>query len=330
MSNSKAILATLLLVSVLISGCGGVRRGTDRPSPVYDAHSGTQGLEMRLVPNYPPARVYYSLYNPPNQDGYQNPITVMAELWNRGAYDIEYGQVYLSGFDSSIIQFAEGNVYSFAPLEGKTSFNPEGGYTTVEFKGNVPAGALPEGMDHYLAKMVLQSCYEYQTEANPLVCVDPQPYSTIQDKACTAQTSTMGKGAGGGQGAPIAVTAVEEEATANMLYFRIRISNSGGGIALSPGSLPNCPFHLEYNDLNRIEYDVRLGGMGAGAGAPVKCEPSEEGGNVVRLIDGHATVYCTFNMPTGEYSAYETPLQITLRYGYKKGMERTVEIRNID
>jgi len=319
------VVFALVVSAVMLAGCSGAMRGRDRPGMAWDAHTGTRGVEMSFVQNSPPSQLFYSRRN------IENPINVMIELRNMGAYDVSFGRVFIHGFDRSILQFDRTTEDYTGQLEGKTNFNPEGGYYMAGFNGRI----VGMRMDRYPVTLVATTCYDYSTIANPLVCVDPRPYSTIETKACTVRPSSTGRGggtgyvAGGGQGAPVAVTSVEQEATANTLYFRIRLQDTGGGMVVSEDAANLCPFNLEYNNLNKVRYEVTLGTAGAGSSVPRKCEPDEDG-NVVRLVNGQATIYCIFEMPPGADSAYETPLNIRLYYSYKKSIERPVEIRNID
>ena len=54
--------------------------------------------------------------------------------------------------------------------------------------------------------------------ADVVVCIDPDPYSVVQEqKVCNIGDVSVS----GGQGAPIAVTRIEEEVGSDKIYFRI-------------------------------------------------------------------------------------------------------------
>jgi len=163
----------------------------------------------------------------------------------------------------------------------------------------------------------LTACYQYETLATPIVCIDPNPFDQLKDKSCKAGTVTMT----GSQGAPIAVTGVEQETTPTDVFFRIHVSNSGGGVVYDENKLSACPGSLQFQDLNKIQLkEAKIGN------SALDCKPE----NPIRLADGKATIFCKISQSNFKgQSAFETPMSIKFTYGYKSSISQKVEIVNI-
>jgi hypothetical protein len=196
-------------------------------------------------------------------------------------------------------------------LEGKNVYNLEGGFEQVEFRSS--SISLPRGVFEYNPTLNFVNCYAYHTTANPEVCVDPLFYQvTSEQKACRPIDVTMG----GGQGAPVGISYVNVNMVGDKAIFEINIRNQGGGRVLSPyADIQNCGLNLEYDDLDRINYYVELGGR------PGDCKPRD---GYVRLNNNNGKIVCTFGLHGG--SAYKAPLLIDLDYNYMKSIKKQVKI----
>ncbi|MBT5023511.1 hypothetical protein HON01_11875, partial [Candidatus Woesearchaeota archaeon] len=165
---------------------------------------------------------------------------------------------------------------------------------------------------------LLTACYKYKTRANPVVCLDTNPTDKLSDKVCNPNGASPGS-----QGAPIAVSSIEQETTPKATYFRIQISNAGGGVAFDANSIGSCPHLLDYKELNKIRYYVPTLGEGQAFG---ECKPDHD---KLRLVNGQATIFCKFPH-SQQQGAYQTTLNIELEYGYKNSISQQVDIRSID
>jgi hypothetical protein len=311
MGNRKtAAIFGFTLIFMLIAGCGAFQGGRNQPSVSAEfAATGTEGIVMQFVPDQPPPKVYSGA-----------PLTFLVEARNRGTFTVPSASFYLTGFDPNIIPGFQ-PVYTLRePLEGKTQFNPEGGYTTIEFTtSNI---ALPATMPNYKPTFMLTACYFYKTIATPLVCVDPNPLDPTPDKACMVQ-KVYGTGS---QGAPVAVQSIESEARPGGMYFRIHVMNTAGGTQQASGTVFDqtktgaCPGGLQYRDLGMLNFKASV------AGQPLECEPNT---GVLRLVNNQGTIFCKMlNIP--QIPAYQTALEIELSYGYKSSIATMVDIENID
>lgn len=295
----------ILVIVFSLVGCQ-IRRSPDSVDRDI-VYKGTQGLDMKFLEGLPAPRIYDAAE-----------IDILAELKNEGTSDLSGTNCYahLSGFDDSIIIGIDQEKYCGSGLFGKSRVYPEGGLDTVEFKtDNIK---LPTGVDSLSQKFILTACYDYETLASPVVCIDPGQYKIRAiEEACTVRDVSLS----GGQGAPVEVSKVGVDMLGeDMVGYRIHIKNVGQGTVLRRGvSLSgrggnSCPYNLEYDDYHIVDYDVQMSG-----GTLDTCVPEQ-----ARIVNNQAQVFCKFRI-RGE-QPYTTPLQIRLRYSYMDSVSKTVEI----
>lgn len=327
MQKKEMILIIFVLVLVSFSyGCKLKKPGvTPEDGEPEEIHKGYAGLEMSFMKNLPPDKIYDT-----------TPLDIMLELQNKGTYDLSGNrcELYLHGYDEYIIPGLY-KTQSCGDLEPKTLYNPEGGRDTKQFNTNTIY--LPEGLDSLEQDFAVTACYEYQTIANPVVCIDPKLFESVSiERACNVQDTILS----GGQGAPVSVDRVDVNMMKGKVLFKIHISNRGvssaktsifggkdtkqtgrRGTVLSYYSsiMNDCPFNLDYNDYNIVAYEVDMTG-----GSLIKCTPEIDGVPMIRLVDNKGTIYCYFN--TYGDSAYKTPLSIVLDYNYMETISKQVEI----
>ena len=172
---------------------------------------------------------------------------------------------------------------------------------------------------------MVAACYKYQTIAEPLVCIDPEPYSVFdEEKVCTinqaGKTYSMSS-----QGAPVAVTKVTEEISSRNIHFGIHIKNVGDGKVVDENVRNDCPLDMDYNDVDKVLVKAKLP-----FDASPNCQPKGDYRDPVRLDDnGNGFIFCTFKKPASK-SAFETILQVQLDYRYLDWIEKEIRIVNID
>ena len=336
-------LIIILILLILISGCSKsskLGKKTTKKS-VEEIRIGTEGIVVIFVPNNPPAIVHVEKDAP-------NEVKAVLQLNNKGAYPQPdegvrglapgFGRLYLSGYDTNIVEFTQKSIdLSQLALEGKSTINPNGGLDFVTFDGKVIYDNL--NVEKYEPTLLVTACYYYFTIAGPQVCIDPDPYSTIiKKKVCEVNPITLSN-----QGAPIAVTRIDEEALAQKTHFRITIKNVGSGEVIkatayditgpTPESFDKCnPFgekKLEREDVDKVFLQEAIVGNKA-----LKCGPFAEGSvegfqGLVRLINGEGSIICKLDKtdyaPTN--TAYTTPLKIKISYLYKTTAERKFTIK---
>ncbi len=232
-----------------------------------------------------------------------------------------YGRgVGLLVFASSLpgIDFENGQQYVLA---GDNYYFPGGETDYKDFKAHIVN--WPQGIDETYQKFLVTNCYFYATEATPLVCLDPEPYSEDR-KVCTPGYTTFK----GSQGAPVAVTSVRQENTRTKAFFTITFSNVGNGRVYAPWAITKCnPYggagRTTEKDLNVVYLgDIRIGNT------YLDCVPTNR---FIRLENGQGTITCSYDYEYGDIrSAYQTPLIISLYYGYGQTMERQVRIKRVE
>ncbi|MEE9525497.1 MAG: hypothetical protein V3V78_02715 [Candidatus Woesearchaeota archaeon] len=297
----------ILLIIISFAGCK-TRPGTEADQGPEDVYKGTKGLEMKFLQNLPPSKLYDT-----------STLSILLEMENKGASDLSGSKcrLYLSGFDDKIIRGLDKSQTCASSLEGKGILNPEGGFATQEFSTDLID--LPDFLDSLKQTLQITACYEYQTIASPVVCIDPHLYEIGPlDRACIVKDVTTA----GGQGAPVAVTGVDVEmAGRDRVSFNIKVSNVGDGTPLYRGTsvFADCPFNVDPKDYNVIAYEVDMS-----SGQKVKCSPEIEGDQRVRLVNNKGVIFCSFRI-TGD-TAYSTPIRVTLDYNYMDSVSKNIEI----
>ena len=312
----NTVLIVIIFLLFFNFGCSQKTEGTG-----VDYRKGTEGIVMNFMEDMPPTQMYDNM-----------PIELGVEVRNKGAYPQPnpitgwainvinpnvkgIGTLYLSGFENKLITGMPKQI-SIPELEGKNIYNPEGGFDIVSFRGNI-INFDSRNIDNYNANFLVTSCYNYETLASQTVCIDPEPYSTKQKtRVCTIPPSYS---LSGGQGAPVAVTKVEETVLSNKIQFKIYIKNLGNGEVIDKNRLNiDCPYSLDYTNLNKVYVSGKVSSYS------LSCRPN----NPIMLINNMGSVICTIPKPAMSKSAYTTPLQIKLEYGYSSSIQRSVEILN--
>jgi len=297
----------LLAIAVLITGCTGIGIGKQKAETLPVPHTGTKGITMSFIPNAPPSLMYIE------SGSTTVPYQIVISIKNEGAYTVA-PEIYLLGFDSNIFGNLGNSQYptptTVNQLEGKSAQNPEGGFT--QFTKDVGTVNLPSGTDQLSFNLMAAACYPYQTEASLPVCIDPDPYGVVMSKACT----TSGIPAGS-QGAPVAITSVQQDSLPNKAIFKITVSNVGGGQVYT--STADC-MNLKYGDTDKVDYSTVTIGTNI---PPTTCSPLSP----LVLTKGVATITCIFNIPQNQ--AFTSTLNIHLDYGYMNTIQKQVQIKKV-
>jgi len=353
MKIKKIIIILFLLV--FIAGCGS--RGT-KPNLEDDVYRGTEALELLFLKDVPPVQTFA-------QTG--DSFEVALEMKNQGTFPLS-GKLYLSGFDPNIIRFSQLDIdqgfnypspnCGFTEILPRSKLNPPGGTCIEELRGQLNLDSIT---DSYTTNIFAQSVYRYITDANIVLCIDPDVYGiTASQKACVMTPYSSG----GGQGAPVGVTKIEPTAIGGgKILYRIYIANLGDGEVVD---YSKAPYELKPSDIGHVRYrigspstasgiSISVGGN-SGSGTviignsvrditgkavgfsyrdndfSIKFNPQSDysySENLVRLHDGKAVITQVVDYSGNAY-AFQTPLQITLEYGYMESAQQRVEIVNIN
>ena len=293
-----AVLFSIMVFAALSYGCD-----SNGGSATNNYRTGTRGIEINYAASSPPSEVYYSA-------GSSAEIPVALEIWNRGA-ESGSGTIFFDGYDPNIFSAFPPSV-ALPLIEGKeASRNPQGTNSFIDVK--TISVNLPEGIDVWEIPLRATACYKYSTMATINVCVDPNP-SKSGTRACTPVTNPS---VSGGQGGPVAVSAIEYNAGLKKAIFTITIKNVGGGGLVSESKTSTCL------SLTQSDIDV-VGVSGTLSNSAMSCMVKD---GKVRLVNGEAIVVCTATLP--DQSAYTTPLTIKLTYGYKYSTQKNIQIKRI-
>jgi len=216
------------------------------------------------------------------------------------------------------------NTIQSIELEGRNQNNPAGEMDVLDFPATIMT--LPPSLEQFQQRIMITSCFSYATHASTMVCIDPEPYSNVR-KACTPLTV----GLSGGQGAPVAVTSIEQRPGRGRTTFTINVKLSKTGtddILYDYYQLYKCnPASgaiVKTNDKNVIDVGyVHLSNQDI----TMSCLPDQR----IRLDEsGNGQIVCSIDLPANmPSSAYEAPMEIELWYGYSKTIYRDVYIRKI-
>lgn len=311
--KTRIVLGIFIISLLILTGCAGTSRSEEGE---VDFRRGTRGLEMRFLEGNPPMYVY---------EGDVLPLAI--ELFNKGTSPIWDAELYIAGYDPNIINNnLGGHIMGNLPLygtpatfridEAKNQFNKEGGYEILEFSSGKISFHNVEGVTTYDVPLVVYACYLYETLASAQICVDPEPHRTYADKPCI----TTNVGMGGGQGAPVAVTHVDVSNMRDSIRLTFSISNVGGGTIVDTYAYwdGKCPTAFSPSDIDVVYFDyVKLGTY-----EMTDCTPST---GRIKLNNGYGKISCS--APIGGTTAFKTPVEIKLGYGYKDLIRRNVQIR---
>src|SRR3989344_3372003 len=319
MKIKKIIIILFLLVFIV--GCGS--RGT-KPNLEDDVYRGTEALELLFLKDVPPVQTFA-------QTG--DSFEVALEMKNQGTFPLS-GKLYLSGFDPNIIRFSQLDIdqgfnypspnCGFTEILPRSKLNPPGGTCIEELRGQLNLDSIT---DSYTTNIFAQSVYRYITDANIVLCIDPDVYGiTASQKACVMTPYSSG----GGQGAPVGVTKIEPTAIGGgKILYRIYISNLGDGEVVD---YSKAPYELKPSDIGHVRY--RIGSPSTASGISISVGGNSGSGTViignsVKDITGKAVITQVVDYSGNAY-AFQTPLQITLEYGYMESTQQRVEIVNIN
>ncbi len=330
-----------LLLGVLLAGCTGIGIGGEKSSTssLENIRQGTEGMVISFLTTYPKDIIVGGGEGTGSTKGIGEDIIFTLRAENRGAYPEQggpgmSGDIWLSGYDPRVITFAEepysGAIASLGmgdlQLYGKTPYGPVGDSGIIDFKGKINMDKLTEGK--YSPTILGNACYYYETAAQPQICIEKEPLALFVKKACSAKDVSLSS-----QGAPVAVTKVEQLSTPSKVQFKITFKNVGKGMVINP-KVGDCKkdsvAKIQRYDTDRIQIEeVSI------AGSQLACsgtgtESAEK--KVVHLLDGTGFATCSIPLAdvyTGTTPAFATPLNIRVSYLYKETIQQKVNIAKI-
>lgn len=300
----KNLLITALLAFMLLSlsSCTGGLRKPKQEMTSQTFRTGTEGLVMKFIPGGPPSDVYEG-----------DTMDVSIEYTNKGAFDIQGGNIYLSGFDKNYLRF-DRDMIGGITAKGKDEFNPEGNIVNT-YAFTVSQVNIPNNADIFPQKIKATACYKYRTYAIGKACIDPDPFGVEhEEKVCGVGPPQIT----GSQGAPVAVSSVEAQTSRNRVQFKVNVANVGGGTVIDNAApITDCHSRLERTQVDKLDIRAKF------SDKDMKCEPS-----TIRVTGGAGFAICHWEGDLGA-EAYETLLNIQLDYGYRNSIAKDVTIHRL-
>jgi hypothetical protein len=318
----------LAFIIVTITGCNSGGGGGGDVTGVK-LLTGTKGLTMTFLKTGFQKEV---------QEG--GPFYITLELKNEGYFNIEKG-IIVPSIEKDYVEitiwdlkegFSEtGQSQVMFDLEGKSLSNQRGEKGVVS--ASMKAKEIEESRNKIKSRIIFNACYPYATIFSDTMCVDTDPNNLrVAKKTCTAKDLTSS-----GQGAPVAITKVEqkiipaESEQGIRMQFKIYAENKGDGQVINYYNYKEvCTGKSSKSDdynvvlLNSIRFSDYEFTQGKGTG--LECYP-----NPMREVKGSYFTQCTItagNAIPKDRLTFETPLVIELAYGYKNIAAEEIEIFN--
>lgn len=329
--QSKHISQILLVlfivsVSIFLSGCS----LSSHHQQETNYFTGTSALVVDFLDQAPPDQVY---------EGSEFDVQLLVA--NKGAFSLqmqEDGYEYEARLDlkydtskvSALTQNYVGTGLYANPdtiqLYAKSYYFPQGEDAYFAL-GRFLAKDVPGNFERNTVSFHASLCYPYKTYFSDHICVDTDPENLgRRDQICEAQDKTYS----GGQGAPIAVTAVESVMVPRGAYvqpqFVIHLRHMGEGsfadfiLEQDEQGRQGCG-DVDYDDNNIISFTAKLGND------DLICTPSP----VYFGSDGEAQVQCVLNEQSilASASNYETTLYVELSYLYSEKFTKQIDIKRV-
>jgi hypothetical protein len=329
-TEKKYIVLFVLILLVLLTITVSCDFDFDRKEGgLPDYRIGYDGLKMKFV-------------DTPDYDLYEKDLFVLQiDLQNKGAYSIDDGIMRIT-YPPQLIKLKTGEVKRKIPvMQGKSFFNPQGGFIDMPEVFDFEAGKVP-GEAAVRATVTANACYHYKSQATLLACVGPR----MGPGTCQFDDLNVELNLSQGQGAPLVIDRVDESISpidedTSALTFQIEIANAGQGEVfryLTSGAKSNiesvCDGNYKFGShkpldvLNVFDFSVQLS-----TDYKYNSSTNETTGNIVcqpkirppHLENGRAKIICTI---TGikERVAYKAPLIISLDYAYRIWDKASVSI----
>lgn len=277
----------------------------------------------------------YSIVEFPKTDVYENDIfSMQVDLHNKGAYNADEARLVVGATSPLILEDGK-PVREFKDIGGRSDYNPGGGYIPTPEIFTFKAGPIAFATEELAVDVPINLCYSYQTVADLVGCVGAR----VGAFTCEFEKANQKLNLSAGQGAPLAVTDVEEIIT-NVpnnkvkLTFLITIENKGPGQVFKHATYDDTstldqvcgPRGFQKGVLNYFDYSVQLSEE-----YRFDSETGNKGMECVgstHLEENRAKIKCeVVDLP--RKPATRSPLKIVLDYAYKTGETKQVTIRKI-
>jgi hypothetical protein len=307
--------------------------------------SACDGLNKPLNCNVGTDGISASFSRETMRQAYDEGITYpfIVEINNRGAYD---SRVFIQvSHNIDIIDVSPGSTVTEI-VDGKAPWNECRGGIRREIFSLTPKPLLP-AVQEFSTDIVLNVCYEYQTDLNTTLCV----HNNIADINIISDSCRYGeKSFGGGQGGPIGLVRAEAPIYLSDGKVRIRFylrnyragsivaSDTGmEGDALENACRQSTGRHVDYvkveGYLDQAELNCSLitTDLGPEGYSKLRADPQRTIQNNVEVILKDYYLECETKEPVPMTRPREMTVNMRLEYYYRElGVEtRTINIRRV-
>lgn len=298
------VQASFIMLILLSAGCDViVKKGYDETKL-----TGTDGLTIKIE-RYP-KEMYIG-------QGAQIPVT----LENKGTAKAENAILVLGGYDPNYVKFRTQPRFEGINLEGKSLLVPTGGRDTKIF--TITSISLPNEKEKTETFQAV-ACYQYTTEASPVVCINPKLAYGVQavESGCNFEDAKITQT----QGAPVAVARVNTVyfLDSSEVEFRLYVQDVGKGNLIDKNAYAKKCLSIEpltKDEKGLIYIEAYLGNQ------PIPCYLGNNEVSSFKIANEGYSVVCRAKIDTTA-AAYTTPLSLYLDYGYVVADEFTIKLKN--
>lgn len=319
----KKVIFLCLMVSLLVlSSCG---KGTGRVENVK-FQTGTKGLSIDFLEKGRSKQVFE-----------EGTMYATFELRNEGFSDISQG-ILVPSLEKDFIELDSWEL----PRE----FRTEGDFVIFNLKGKslsyakgekdivsaiLKAKRIDDTRNKIESRIILNACYAYATIFTETICIDTDPNELgIAEKTCKAQDITSS-----GQGAPVAITKVEQKILPGTskdnvrLQLTIFVENKDDGMIIDSDRYKDICLGRSAgkDDYNVVKLkSLKFSYYEYGENSDFECTPNP----LKETKNGYYTQCILKEGSAIEKSkvTFQTPLVIELEYGYKTTLSEKIEILN--
>ncbi|MBN1175206.1 hypothetical protein JXA48_01040 [Candidatus Woesearchaeota archaeon] len=330
----KYLFIIFILLLLASSSCTmpAVSPGKINRAATENFYVGNEGLVVNYLDQAPPSEMFET-----------SDFDVQMFISNKGAFSLaeNYSAKASLIYDSSKVEritdletgYYRGSYINdgIISLFGKSYYYPSGeqNYFAID---RFRAKEVPTNFETSHLDFGLNICYPYQTTFAEAICIDSDPQKAdIRVDACQAEDKKYGQG----QGAPVAITAVDVQmiprGTLVQPRFVIYVKNEGNGLVynfneslLDAVTIPNKGVTHVCGDMkeakpNQMRIDAYLGEEKLDCSLPV-------------LRAGETKIECqlTESKIPGNVANYMSSLRVTLKYFYTEVFSKEVVIKQAD
>ncbi|MBI5388844.1 hypothetical protein HZB01_00525 [Candidatus Woesearchaeota archaeon] len=316
------------LIVLLLTACTGKQQGSDNKSPsegggifsrifgggnsavskIEDFRRGYDGITFKFLENAPPKERFENEF-----------FSIMVELQNRGAYDVQNGIMEIRDYKQTYTTLGDSNRQEFS-LEGRNALAPEGALDRITISAQNTG--IPKQSQGYTETFTAMVCYPYKTILVADICLASSPdLKSASPDACNPTYQLTFSG----QGAPVAVNGLQYDVLAldkdnAELRFKFQLQNKGKGLIIDPATT-ECDKTMPVSLTSIYFLNYSLGNEKD----PITCSPENKKLNVTAEP---AEMICSMKIPrTLAKTPFVTPLRMTFEYGYRESRSTAMKIK---